>query len=547
MTPFSPIDLLTLAPDEQSVLRCLTKEPRLPLATIAACSDLAMARATETVGRLLQQQRIVEQLVDGQRVFSARFQFRRSVRNMPAGLLSLYHEAVDNCLASAPLTSALSAELQRDLIALSQRRTLMPGELLVWQGEHVPCIALVEDGLLEYTRLQGQRIRQRQGYLRRTDWFGLVENFSESPASATYTALTETTLRCWQPQAFLDFATQHAQFATELVRHFGHLLRDCEQSHGRGQTRLWAIAGGHAGAGVTTFAFNLALLAEQAQPGTLLWAHDVPPFLQADSEQHMVGDVATVFTHPSGIDVLTTTGTHDYPAQVELDIILTQLARRYETIVCDTGSAESDERWLRLRGRAHTLITLTCDPFSAERTAARWAHLQPYATPGQKRVLALNRVNAAATEIDARFHLLLPDDCAAMSNGPAVVEHAAESRMGAAFSDVYRRLSLNHAVAIFVPSTVDVDESVDNAVQVQSALSFLGGTFGGATSSDAEGVWRSEDSGLVTEQVTIVRTFVSKRALDQHLDDVIGFASDLKRDMKQEAVAISVDNQLILV
>jgi hypothetical protein len=112
---------------------------------------------------------------------------------------------------------------------------------------------------------------------------------------------------------------------------------------------------------------------------------------------------------------------------------------------------------------------------------------------------------------------------------------------------VYRRLSLTHSLGIFIPSTLDVDQAVDNTEQVQSTLSFLGSLFGGATSSEAEGVWRSQDSGLVTEQVTIVRTFLSQRLLERHLDDVISFATQLKQDMRQEAVAVDVDNQLILV
>ena len=52
---------------------------------------------------------------------------------------------------------------------------------------------------------------------------------------------------------------------------------------------------------------------------------------------------------------------------------------------------------------------------------------------------------------------------------------------------------------------------------------------------------------MVVEEVTIVRTFVSQQALERNLDSVIGYATELKLTMKQEAVAVDIDNQLLLV
>lgn len=548
MTAFSPADLLTVSAEQQAILRCVTKQPRLSLKEIATKSGLTWSDAKATVADLVRQQRLVEQLHNDQRVFSVRFQFRRSVRNMPAGLLSFYRHAIDNCLAESSVTATLSAELRERLLQRSHKRRLMPDEVLAWQGETMPMVAFIEDGLLMKTRLEGARVSRKQGYLRRTDWAGLVEQFSGSASSNTLKAVTETTLRYWHSADFLDFVAEHGQMANALAAYFSQLLSDCEQSSSRGQTKLWVLEGAHARAGVTTMALNLAILSQRASGAgqTALWTGDTTLAPRTTAAPETIANVATVQPHASGVDLLTLLPEHDYPTQVALDMLLTELARRYETIVCDSGWGADDERMLRLRGMANTLITLTCEASSAEAAAACWQHSQPFALPGQKRVLALNRATAAVTDVDAGFHLVLPDDGQSLANTMDVTQQSG-SRLRNGFEDVYRRLSLNHAVALFVPSTMDVDDTVDNTEQVQSALAFLGGVFGGATSSDAEGVWRSEDSGLVTEQVTVVRTFVSKRALDEHLDDVISFASTLKRDMKQEAVAISVDNQLILV
>ena len=178
--------------------------------------------------------------------------------------------------------------------------------------------------------------------------------------------------------------------------------------------------------------------------------------------------------------------------------------------------------------------------------------LQPYARPNQKHVFALNRARLGSElPVDPAFHLALPEDSvsvqSAQSRRAPIVSAVADSPLGQALQEVYRRLSLTHAIGIFIPSTVDVDQAVDNTSQVQAALSFFGDLFGGAISNRGDGVWRSEESGLVAEQVTIVRAFVSAKALEKHLDAVVEFATRIKQEMKQEAVAIDVDNQLVLV
>lgn len=563
MASISPIDLLAMSSAEQILLRCLIKRPQLTIFALAAQSQMDLTEVERVLDGLLRQNRIVEQLRGGKRLFSTRFQFKRqAVRNMPAEILDLLEQTADAFLAETPITAVLDDHARRQLLQLGQKRTLLPDEVMAWQGQKTDRIWLVQQGLLAQTRLKGIQARQRGGYLHRGSWIGLGESLSETPMMTTYTAVTPTTLLTWSTARFLAFASQHNALAYALTRYLSQQLAACQQAHLQKQSKLWVIEGAHPQAGVTTFALNLAWLAHQQadpiSPGrALFWALDdkyeqdglFPNGVTAVSEKNV--GLAKIVTHANNLDVLTRIESSGYAPQVQLDMLLTDLLAQYEYIICDTGSSSSNELLLRLRGQAHTLITLTQESDGADEGLQRWACLQPYSFPGQKRVLALNGAAGATTTVDPRFHLIIPADATAVAAAQAqhatVIQAAADSPLSQSLHEVYRRLSLDHAVALFVPSTVDVNQQVDNSNQVKATLSFLGNLFGGATSSNAEGAWRSEESGLVTEQVTIVRTFVSKKALDAHLDDVIHFATELKQDMKQEAVAISVDNQLILV
>jgi CRP-like cAMP-binding protein len=562
MSTLSPIDLLSVSADEQTILRCLTKYPRLTIFELAEKTDLPLMQVEEVLGALLAQAKVVEQLQQGKRLFSTRFQFkRRAVRNMPGEILSLFEQPSEQFLAETPLTAVLPTPAITQLLDLSHKRALLPDEVLAWQGQKVEFVGLVQRGLLAYTRLKGRHTGQKGGYVHRTEWIGLTEALSDTAVTATYTAVTEAALLLWPAHEFREFAQRHCGLALMMARQLSQQLRECEKAQTQGQSKLWVIEGTQAGAGATTFAQNLALLTHQqtgqTKTRTLFWpmtdeATAVLPFLPApESATEKVAGLARITPYPGGLDVLTRIERNSYSPQVQLDILLADLFARYEYIIADTGSDTANELRLRLRGQAQTLITLTRDPEGAEVGISRWQALQPYSFPGQKRVLALNGSAAPITDLDARFQLVIPWDevgvGTAVKQNEGVVTATPDSLLAQALQEVYRRLSLNHTLALFVPSTMDVSQHTDNAAQVQSTLSFLGNLFGGATSSNAEGAWRSEESGLVTEQVTIVRTFVSKKALDTHLDEVLGFAAELKRDMKQEAVAISVDHQLILV
>jgi hypothetical protein len=109
------------------------------------------------------------------------------------------------------------------------------------------------------------------------------------------------------------------------------------------------------------------------------------------------------------------------------------------------------------------------------------------------------------------------------------------------------RLGRTCEIAIYIPTTLEVDQSIDTTCYVNDTLAFLGERFGGATSSQAQGVWDSEGAGLVNEVIYIVCLFVTPEEMNQHLDAVLDYVARLKETLKQEAMALEVDQKLMLV
>lgn len=553
MSTLSPFDLLFLSDVEQSVFRALAKWPKQTVNQLAENCELTLDEVDTAVSALLTKGSIIEQLKEGKRVLSVRLQFKRKeVRNMPAAIVDAFAKSSQTFLNEIPLTQDLTAEEMSELLRLSQKRVLVPDEVLSWQGEKFNFVAVVETGLIVQTRLKSQHLSEKVGYTRRAEWIGISSVMGNTVATETFTAVTETTLLVWTREDFTAYLNQNTKLAMALCHHLSQALEMCKSTKLDGKGKLWVVEGVRPQVGVTTFAENLASIAysnsqDVSGKSTILWQRN--PTQPCPKEGQSFKDLAIIQTHPTGFDELHLKENYEYPPQVQLDILLGELLATYEYVICDVGSESEEELFLRLKGQGQPLITLTSDAKDLDNIAAHWQKNQNYTIPSQKRLLALNNTTQKVAEVDPRFHIVIPKDTqlGKGNSKSTVLPNTNASNYRNAIDEIYRRLSLNHALAIFVPSTLDVNQPVDNEHQVQSTLEFLGQIFGGATKTNAEGVWRSEDNGLVTEQVTMVRTFVSKPALEANLNLVVEFATQLKKEMKQEAVALSVDHQLILV
>lgn len=107
--------------------------------------------------------------------------------------------------------------------------------------------------------------------------------------------------------------------------------------------------------------------------------------------------------------------------------------------------------------------------------------------------------------------------------------------------------SLDHNIKIYIPSTANVNEKIDNSKYVTKALQLFGDSFGGATSYDAIGAWVSQEKGLVTEGVKIVESYATREAIEANLSKVITYAQTLKRELTQEAISLEYDNKLYFI
>jgi len=110
-------------------------------------------------------------------------------------------------------------------------------------------------------------------------------------------------------------------------------------------------------------------------------------------------------------------------------------------------------------------------------------------------------------------------------------------------------MTFNGNLAIFVPSTVNVDENIDNAQFVNRFAKIFSQEFGGATITQAQGCWYSDSlNKLVKEDVTIVEAFGDNKDIESFFHwNLIPMAEQLRNEMTQDCVAVRLNGNLYLI
>src|SRR3990172_4433137 len=91
--------------------------------------------------------------------------------------------------------------------------------------------------------------------------------------------------------------------------------------------------------------------------------------------------------------------------------------------------------------------------------------------------------------------------------------------------------NLDHNIKIYIPSTVNVDKTIDTSRYIDAGMVLLSKCFGGSTSYEAIGAWQSEEKGLVKEKITIIESYATKKQVTDHSDKIISFCEKMKKNL----------------
>jgi hypothetical protein len=317
------------------------------------------------------------------------------------------------------------------------------------------------------------------------------------------------------------------------------------------ETHLCVLIGVRRGAGCTTLGAAIALaLAQMTQGQTVYTEYPTPaplPVLLSLARDAPAG----VYHHPGGYDVLISRDEPGWPPNVRATLVLDQLRDCYANIVVGLPEGIGEKSAYLLEQADQVILVTPPDQASWGCVGELSARLKTMLRPDKSsQFTVVNRASqpgevtpaAGRAEFDIPFLASLPSPAEQrLDNLPGPLAQAAQA--------LANRLGRTCQIGVYVPTTIGVNQSADTSASLalRETLAFMGQLFGGATSNQAQGIWGSESADLVSETIYIVKSYVTQCDLDRHLPAVIEYVESLKDELKQEAMALEVNQKLMLI
>ncbi|WP_448518094.1 cyclic nucleotide-binding domain-containing protein [Rhodoflexus sp.] len=468
----------------------------------------------------------------------------------------------NNHAIAALRQSALFKHLPKDILqtvaARTKLRQFFPDETIVWQGDPSDSLYVVTNGIVAIQRMGANHQAQTLAYLMPGNTFGEVGILENQPRSATVRAITDVDVRVIKRDHFMEILHQYPIVAIELAKMLGRYLIDANRRMARSaKARMILIINIFEGQGATSIGVMLAnALAEKTNARTVYTEYPIPQKLIADLG---LEKRTKLYKNKQGCDFLISMDDPSLPDIVKTTFMLDNIITEYENVVItlnesldEDADGNLDQDIVMLLDYVKQIILLTPpdkvkDPLLTKVQQMLRKHIR------RDEVQVFTLVNSTNEELqhypaDAGIDFYIPfiPDFPSLKEGlhkklpvPVVLHNV--------FEMLIDRLERNNNIGIFIPTTIDVNKAIDARPYVERTLNFLAERFGGATSKQADGVWNSEQAGLVGETVYVVYTYVTHHDMNRHLDEVIEYVKSLKKELRQEAMAMEINKKLTLI
>ena len=455
-----------------------------------------------------------------------------------------------DALAASPLFADCSREILEKIVSRVKFRQYFPQDVIVWQGQPSTSLFLITNGIVAVK----QRHRNAEhvlAYLMSGNSFGEVGILENQPSSATVQALSEVDVLVIQREDFLEILETYSKVAISLAKVLGtYLLKTNRRKSGENaQSRVMLIIPTEKSMGAGTLGTLMAaeMVHFRQSPTAILDypdAHRILGGFQVD-----LGKLS--FRHPDGFDLLLPQMDRHLPSSTRTTILMEQLLETYDNLVVILRG-DLDEGASTILDHADQIIIVAPPTEEGKKEVAHIRRkLKGKIRPEETNVMLLhNRPHPSLADIpeddSADLDLpYLPDFPSFQIPPPDLVE--VPDALAQLVKTCVERLERNQSIGIFIPTTIDVNLSSDTSKQMDEAMAFMAEKFGGATCKIVNGVWLSDRLGLVGEVVYVVYSYLTQSDMTRHLDEVVEYLKTLKRELKQEAMALEINRKMTII
>ncbi len=474
-------------------------------------------------------------------------------------VLSLFQETImnKNEIAERLSQSEIFENItKRELSKIARKayvKTFARDETIVKEGELSDKLFFIANGIVTVKKVLMSGKEQIYAHLLSGNTFGEVGILENQPRSATVSALSDVTVIVFDREDFIKILLKFPDVTIELAKLLGKYLTQSNKrlTRGKKERHVVLVFDPFNTNGAEHMAREIALRLSKDNKRKSIYV-EYPE--AGDSLRNIAKEKITekIFKHKSGIDILMKPDQLS-PKQTRLALLMDNLLNDYENIVL-LVKGRFEERMSLILENTDQIIIIASDDKSDWSEIANFhnlirSNIKHFNTKiftvliKQDEKSKVNKHSLSPTpDFEVIFSKETTDNALFITDLSSYIES-----FGAAVEAFVDRLQRNNQIAVFIPTTYEVNKPVDTTRYIDETLAFLGKRFGGATSEEVKGIWNSNEIGLVGERLFKVHTYATAGDLQKELNDVIEYVSGMKEDLKQEAMAIEINQRLTLI
>lgn len=459
-------------------------------------------------------------------------------------------EKIIDALRQSQLFAALSPEELEEVAQRAKVRQFFANDVIVWQGQPSTALFLIINGIVAVKNMSGNQERLL-AYLMPGNSFGEVGILENETRSATVSALSEVDVLVIQREDFLHILQQHSRVAIELARMLGRYLVDVSRrmSNDNKKTKLILVFRGEEYSGSTSIAALMAEGMVEHLKGATAYMEYPNPWRALSGLQLAHG--TTVYHHADGYDIVIPQSESYLPVSTRATLMLDKITSHYNNVVIQVQDHIDEGVTQMLEAASQIIIISAPTREGLLKVEAMQKQIKNRIRQEETGILTvINRSKPAYEKLEVKdiadFEIPYLKEFPSFqfekrdsATLPKPIIHLVEGAI--------ERLERTNSIGIFIPTTIDADISTDTTQYMDQAKEFMAERFGGATCKVVSGVWRSEQLGLIDEVVYIVHSYITQADMNQYLDEVVDFIKRLKKELKQEAMALEVNHKLTLI
>ncbi len=441
------------------------------------------------------------------------------------------------------------------LIKISCEAEIMscsPEAVIVEEGDPSDRLFIIINGIVTVKKVMEGQADKVYAYLLPGNTFGEVGILDNKPRSATVQALTDVEVLVFEREYFLQILNKYPTVAIGLARILGGYLTESNKRLARGgkEKKVVLVFDRFQVHGAAELGKRLAIRMKKGNDKSTIYA-EYPFKGTLSAEFDLKSRKSGVFHHSSGLDILLEKNTSEKSHSSKIALIVDNLLNGYENLVIYLNE-QFDEDLSQIIENVDQIIVVGSGHKSEWKKISNLHKSIKSELKGNNTKIFTILINADDRQ---NFNVSPPPDFKVVfSNETTDYQLWSEENVNlasASFDEAVEtfvdRLERNNHIGIFIPTTFEVNKYFDTTPYIDKTLSFLGERFGGATSEEAKGIWNSDEIGLVGEKLYKVHTYATSDALEKHLDEVVDYVRTIKHELKQEAMAMEINQKLTLI